>query len=188
VAVDLAPPLQAQLESHFPDPASRTEFVNVALAQARDATSIAWALRRLSERYTADLTSKLSTSSQHDLEALVRDHVGSLNKELESLNGALLPLLTEVAETAEFQSSAQNSEGESTDWHYSVDLAFSDAQRIHDDVAVLLAGSTSESTATKGVVRDLQIVLKRATRRLPFLCQQVSGNFLSTDDLNARSQ
>jgi hypothetical protein len=187
VALSSEPPLKAQLEEHFAEPSSRSEFINISLSQTRDAMSMAWALRRLSERYTADLISKLGASSQRDLETLVRDHVNSLEKELHNLNTALRPLLAESSELPENALSTQSGP-DSADWHSSVDLAFSDAQRIHDDVAVLLAGSTNENVDTKGVVQDLQIALERASRRLPVFGQQVSGKFLSSNDLNARSQ
>ena len=207
IAVESAPPLQEQLESHFSDAASRTEFINVSLSEARSAMSTAWALRRLSERYSADLIPELSTGSQRALEALVRDHVEALQKDLRDLSTGLIPLLSDAAEipnSCEIDSSSPEacSDGECgvtsassaqtatdiTDWHRGVDMAFSDAQRIHNDVAVLLAGAGNQDVDVKGVVRDLKTVLGRATRQLPDLDRQVSGRFLGATDVTVSSR
>jgi hypothetical protein len=211
IAVASAPPLEPQLEAHLSDPVGRAEFINVSLNQARSALSTVWALRRLSERYSGDVISDLSVTSQHALEALIRDHVEALQKDLGDLSTGLLPLLSESVEAARncepdpdsplrpcvnhgcacatgSSSTAGNPDTDMTDWHRGVDVAFSDAQRIHTDVSVLLAGAGNQDVDTAGVVRDLKVVLDRTVRQLPSLGQHVSGNFLSTTAVNASSR
>ena len=186
VVVELPPLLQSQLEEKFLDPNARSKFVNGALGDARGAMSTAWALRRLSERYTTDLTSKLSPSVQRALELVIRDDVASLRKQADSLNASLLPLVSGAVLPLQLPLSAPPYEmGNSADWHRSVDLVFSDAQRIHDDVAVLLAGSGNENVDTRAVIRDLQAALARVSKQMPAFNQQVAGKFLTSSDLGA---
>jgi hypothetical protein len=210
IAMDAAPPLEPQLEGHFSDPASRAEFINVSVTQARRALSTAWALRRLSERYTGDVTSDLSVTSQHALEAMIRDHVEALQKNLHDLSTGMLPLLSDAGDaatdcepdpdaprqpcfnhgcTCAVPSTPPGSRAsDSPDWHHGVDVAFADAQRVHTYISLLLAGAVNQDVDVKGVVRDLKAVLSRTNRQLPNLGQHVTGNFLSTTAVSASSR
>jgi len=177
VSVESAPFLESQLEDKFPDAKDRTDFVNRVLEHALAAVNRAWSLRRLSEKYNSDVTAKLDIESQHKLGLLIRDDVGALQQELDSLGASLTLLMPDAG--GQVSEAPVTSETYDADWHWGVDSAFSDTQLIQSDVTVLLGGSGNNEMNTQALMRSLQLALTRMERRLPALCQQLNETFLT---------
>ena len=179
IANSFGTPLDSKLNSLFPDPSVRAEFVNSAFNQARKALNTAWALRRLSDRYSSDVTSRLGPDAERELEVLIRAQVEALQSQLSGLGKSLAPVLGPIN---------PNGSGDATDasdWHWLVDRGFSSTERIHSDVAVLLSGSSGDNVDRDAIVSDLRGQLERMSIQLPEFSQRVSGRFLSPSQLNA---
>ncbi|HEY3929106.1 MAG TPA: hypothetical protein VGL89_12070 [Candidatus Koribacter sp.] len=179
IANGFGTPLDTRLTSSFPDPAARAQFVDTALSQARKALNTAWALRRLSDRYSSDVTSRLSPNAQRELEVLIRAQLESLESQLKGLGKSLGPVLPATTPGGESDST------DASDWHWLVDRAFSSTERIHSDVAVLLSGSASDNVDRDAIVSDLRSQLDRMSTQLPAFSRRVSGKFLTPSQLNA---
>lgn len=179
VANGFGTPLDSKLSSLFPDISARAEFVNSTFNQARKALNTAWALRRLSDRYSSDITSRLSPDAQRELEILIRAQVESLQSQLSGLGKSLSPILGPIDPAGNGDAS------DASDWHWLVDRSFSSTERIHSDVAVLLSGSSNDSVDRDAIIGDLRGQLERMSIQLPAFSRRVSGRLFSSSPLNA---
>jgi len=184
------PALQQQLEELFPISEDRAAFVNETVELVQDAMAQAWALRRLGNRYTPDMVMELSSGSQQTLELLIRDHVSVLRQDVDGVRNKVSPLLSPppvAAVPPMFTLEAPlPAAAPSIDWRGTVIQVFSKTQRVHDNVAALLAGPGEAFFEAQSVVRELQVALAELETQLPALYQQVSGPFLSELKNSAR--
>ena len=188
VAVESVPLLERELHATFHDPEARTNFVNDVLAATMNAAGRAWSLRRLSDRYTHDITSQLDVLTERKVELLIRDDAGLLQQELNKLRLLLTQLKAEMSLDRPTGSGAKADDTEPADWHWSVDSAFSESQRIQNDISVLFSGVDNHNTDAQEILGDLLLAIKRMDKRLPVLCQEVSGNFLTAADRHVSVQ
>ena len=96
VAVESAPLLERELHATFPGPEAQTKFVNDVLETAMNAAGRAWSLRRLSDRYTKDIGSRLDMPTERKVELLIRDDARLLQQELNKLQFLLTQLTPEM--------------------------------------------------------------------------------------------
>ena len=188
LVVESAPLLERELHAAFPDAKARTKFVNDVLETTMKAAGRAWSLRRLSDRYTGELSSGLDTQSERKVEFLIRDDAGLLQQELNSLQRLLEQLTPGMASAHPAAAELPGDGAEPADWHWRVDSAFSDSQRIQNDISVLFSGSDVHNADPQAIVRDLLLAIQRMDKRLPVLCQEVSGDFLASADRRADIQ
>jgi len=188
VVLESEPLFEPELRTTFPDPKARTEFVNQVLETAMNATGRAWTLRRLSDRYTSDVSSRLDVATGRKVELLIRDDAGLLQQELTNLRLLLKRLSPAMASVQAMDTEAGKGDSEPADWHWGVDSAFSESQRIQNDISVLFSGTDNHDTDKQAIVGDLLLAIRRVDKRLPVLCQEVSGNFLTVADRRAGIQ
>jgi hypothetical protein len=173
---------EQQLEGRFPNSKDRTAFVNETIESVQDAMAEAWALRRLTYRYTPDAVAELSSGSQQTLELLIRDHVSALRQDVNELRVQVMPLLPSTFISAApqpvFDASLSTKEIAS-DWRGTVMSVFSEMQKVNDNGGALLAGASETLSDPQTVVRKLQLALAELDTQLVTLYQQVSGPFLS---------
>jgi hypothetical protein len=177
------------LEERFPIAKDRTAFVNETVEYVQDAMAEAWALRRLTDRYTPDMVAKLSSGSQQTLELLIRDHVSALRQDMDEVQSKVSPLLppTPLAEVQPSVSDASLTTAVmASDWRGTFKSVFSEMQKVNDDGGVLLAGSSETLSDPQTVVRELKQALAVLGTQLPTLYQQVSGPFLSEPNNSRR--
>jgi hypothetical protein len=172
---------EQHLEERFPIAKDRTAFVNETVELVQDAMAQAWALRRLTNRYTPDVVAELSSGSQQTLELLIRDDVSVLRQDVDEVEIRISPLLspaltTKVPPVSDVPLSAAAMDSE---WRRTVMSVFSEAQKVNDNGGALLAGSSETLSDPQTVVRELQQALAELDTQLPALYQQVSGPFLS---------
>jgi hypothetical protein len=72
------PALQDELRERFRNEDERAEFVGSVLTESQSASTEAWELRRLVERYSDQELARISTQAQYALEGLLREHVDAL--------------------------------------------------------------------------------------------------------------
>lgn len=177
------PALEQQLEERFPKSEDRAAFVNQAVELVQDAMAQAWALRRLRDRYTPDTVAELSRGSQQTLGLLIRDHVSELRQHADAARNMVLPLLSAepvlAPQTSPLPETALFESRPSLDWRSAVTEIFPEIQKMHDNVATLLAGSGASASETQTLVRDLRLALGQLETQLPVLYQSVSGPFLN---------
>ena len=154
-----SPVLEKMLASRFPNPTERAAYVNTVLAYADTALARAWALRRLQQRYTADVVTMLSTRSQQSLLMLVRDHGAEMRTAVDSLVIRLTELLA-------IDSPPRIDLGERMEADASIDRVFVSTQSSHESLHVLLAGdgtstNTLDPTAVLSRLRRVQADLAR---------------------------
>ncbi|MGA3193701.1 MAG: hypothetical protein ABSD39_01740 [Terriglobales bacterium] len=185
IVLESAPLLDDELHAKFPEPEARTRFVNEVVETTMNAINRAWSLRRLSDRYTSDVSSKLDTASGRKMEFLIRDDAGLLQQELDKLQLLLtqlnLPRPRDLSHAGEDHT-------DPADWHWGVDSAFSESQRIQNDISVLFSGVDNHDANKRAILVDLMLSIARMDKRLPDLCQKVSGNFLTAANRNAGIQ
>lgn len=178
VAVESAPLMDRELRAAFPDPQAQTKFVNDVLQITMNASGRAWSLRRLSDRYTNDISSKLDVQTERKVELLIRDDAGLLQQDLDNLRHLLMAL--RPAMLREHSMVAQEGEqADPVDWHWGVDSAFSDSQRIQKDISILFSGVDTRDTSADAILEDLLLAMQRMEKRLPVLSHEVSGEFLA---------
>jgi hypothetical protein len=173
---------ERRLEERFPIAKDRTTFVNETVEIVQDAMTQAWALRRLTNRYTPDAVEELSSGSQQTLELLIRDHVSELCLDVDEVRSRVSPFLSPT-----FVASAPPSESDTpvttgtvaSDWRDIVLTVFSEIQKVNDDGGNLLAGSNQNPFDPQSAVRELQEALTGLKTQLPALYQQVRGPFLN---------
>jgi len=182
VAVESAPLLERELHATFPGPEAQTKFVNDVLETTMNAAGRAWSLRRLSDRYTKDISSRLDMLTERKVELLIRDDARLLQQELNKLQFLLRQLTPEMLPDHSTGAEAKADDTEPADWHWGVDSAFSETQRIQNDVSVLFSGVDNHNTDTQAILSDLLLAVRRTDKRLPVLCREVSGNFLAAAD------
>ncbi len=188
IVVESAPLLDDELHATFPEPEARTKFVNDVLETTMNAINRAWSLRRLSDRYTNDVSSRLDTVSGRKVELLIRDDAGLLQQELDKVQLLLTQLrMTRSPERAK-SGEAGSERTEPADWHWGVDSAFSESQRIQNDISVLFSGLDNHNADKQAILDDLMLSIGRMDKRLPVLCQEVSGNFLTAANRNVGMQ
>jgi hypothetical protein len=188
VAVESAPLLERELHATFPNPEAQTKFVNDVLETTMNAAGRAWSLRRLSDRYTKDISSRLDMLTERKVELLIRDDARLLQQELIRLQFLLRQLTPEMLPDHSTGAEAKADDTEPADWHWGVDSAFSETQRIQNDVSVLFSGVDNHNTDTQAILGDLLLAIRRTDKRLPVLCREVSGNFLTAADRDAGIQ
>jgi hypothetical protein len=179
VAVESAPLLERELRATFPDAEARTNFVNDVLATSMNAAGRAWSLRRLSDRYTNDISSRLDVLNERTVELLIRDDAKLLQQELNKLQLLLTQLKPEMSADRSTGTEVKADDTEPEDWHWGVDSAFSESQRIQNDVSVLFSGVDNRSADTPAILGDLLLAIKRMDKRLPVLCREVGGDFFT---------
>ncbi|HWO36481.1 MAG TPA: hypothetical protein VNO32_47450, partial [Candidatus Acidoferrum sp.] len=182
VAVESPPLLERELHATFPDPTARIRFVNDVLETTMNAAGRAWSLRRLSDRYTSDISSRMDILTERKVELLIRDDAGLLQQQLDNLRLLLMQLTPEMLPDHSTGAEAEDDDADPADWHWGVDSAFSDSQRIQSDISVLFSGVDNHNTDTQAILRDLLLAIRRTDKRLPVLCREVSGNFLTAAD------
>ena len=181
VVEESAPLLERELHATFPDPQARTEYVNRVLETTMNATGRAWSLRRLSDRYTNDISSKLDIVTERKVELLIRDDAGLLQQELNNLRILLTRLTPEMLPDRSTGAQAADDDAGPSDWHWGVDSAFSESQRVQNDISVLFSG-IDDHADKQAILGDLLLAIRRMDKRLPVLCREVSGSFLTAAD------
>jgi hypothetical protein len=181
VAVETASLMDSELRAAFPDPQDRTKFVNQILETTMNASGRAWSLRRLSDRYTNDISSRLDIQAERKVELLIRDDAGLLQEDLQNLRQLLLRL-PPARQRDRSMASTEGEQAEPADWHWGVDSAFSESQRIQNDISTLFSGLDTRNTDADAILADLLLAVRRMDQRLPVLCHEVSGGFLTAAD------
>ena len=146
-----------------------------------NATGRAWSLRRLSDRYTNDISSKLDIVTERKVELLIRDDAGLLQQELNNLRILLTRLTPEMLPDRSTGAQAADDDAGPSDWHWGVDSAFSESQRVQNDISVLFSG-IDDHADKQAILGDLLLAIRRMDKRLPVLCREVSGSFLTAAD------
>jgi hypothetical protein len=170
VTVESTPLLDKELKTQFPNAPERAEFVNQTLALTQGATARAWALRRLSERYTPRELALLNNASQHKLETLLSDHVSSLREDVTSLQtrlGSILPSFSTGSAVPGSQAS------EVQDWRGRVKRVNSSIQTVNEVISVLLGGTVFENADASGLKVQLRSTLAEVELELRALDEQV---------------
>ena len=132
------PLLKDRLDSAFPSLEARRDFVNSCLALSDSALSNAWALRKLSDRYTDSDRHALKPEWQTKLNEMLRGHLEQIAAANAKLNG-LLDLLPQP-QTSRSDASVVNSP-------VAFAALFELAQQRDSLVAALVVGTQSTDTA-----------------------------------------
>jgi len=167
------------LEERFPKSEDRIAFTNRAVEFAQGAIAQAWAIRRLSDRYTPDAVAELSRGSQQTLGLLVRDHVSLLRQHLDSERDLVSPLFPpgpmDEAPGLLVSEAPGSPATLTSDWHNAVTEIFFETQRVCDSAVMLFANAGDSHRETPAVVHDLQVDLAKLQAQLPALYELVSG-------------
>lgn len=117
-------------------PAEMTSIANDAIGSAGALLDDAWELRRLAAHY-GDGEAELSPSSRELLTLIMRDHAGSMRRNLAALAARLAPLLSR---TGEVLPRAAAIGPDAADWRRSCEGLFEAARRLNTIVGKLFAG------------------------------------------------
>lgn len=177
ILVSGGPAYERQLEERFPVSEDRIAFVNKIVEDVEDGMAQAWALRRLTNRYTPDAVGELSRESQHTLELLLRDNVSVLHHEIDEIQIRVSPLLPPTSMA--MPQPVSDASAENGDWRATVMSVFSEMQKVNDNGGALFAAPGKALPDPEIVVRELQQALFELGIQVAVLDQQVSGPFLS---------
>jgi hypothetical protein len=169
---------EERLEERFPIAEDRIAFVNETVELVQDAMAQAWALRRLSNRYTPEMVAELSSGSQQTLELLVRDHVSVLRQEVDEARVRLSPPFKKAVPSPG-PAPALATAGMASDWRGTVMMVFPETQKVNDYAGALLAGPDETLSDLQVVDNELQQALAELGTHLTALYRQVGGPFLS---------
>jgi hypothetical protein len=176
------PALEEQMEEHIPIAEDRTAFINKTVELLQGTMARAWALRRLSDRYTPDMVAELGRGSRQTLELLIRDHVTAIRQYVDEVRNTISPLLPPMPVSAVAGPTPDDAPTPTTslarDWHNAVNEVFLETKRVHDNGTALLAGSGDATSGTQEI-RDLQLALSQLEIQLPALYQQIDAPFLT---------
>jgi hypothetical protein len=132
-----APLLKDRLDSAFASPEARRDFVDSCLSISDSAVSNAWALKKLTERYTDDFRSALKPESRVKVDKMIRGHlqrIAAANARLNTLLDLLPP-------------SQPSGIGIPQGFRAAAAALFDLVQRQDSLVAALVAGTQATNTA-----------------------------------------
>jgi hypothetical protein len=177
---------EQRLEISFPIAKDRTTFVNETVEVVQNAMAEAWALRRLTNRYTPDVVVELNSGSQQNLELLIRDHVSVLRQDVNEIRLRISPLLPPISmsEVAAESDGSPSIGATEIDWRDTIMNAFSEMQKVNDNGGTLLTGSSETVPDPQSLTRELQQAIEKLDAHLLSLYQQVNGPFLSGTKTN----
>ena len=164
------PAFEKELASRFPSTGDREAFVNNALRWSARASTSAFALRALLDRYDDRSVGLLSDASRAELEQVIREHLALMDAASAAFAGAIRPLVQPAAPVANVLPE---------NWRRNLLETASLAIEMHERALEALSGSTAGRSADavrEALSSEIQTIedrLVRARRNLqqPFLIQ-----------------
>lgn len=160
---------------------------NHAVTLSKSMLSEAWALQDLAERFPARSIHKLSHSSRHSLEEMVRDHQRNFQEQLSRLRDHFEPVLSLLAPSAIGPVHAgiapQAIEG---DWTASCLAIWQCARRVDKVIHGLFAGTDLEGEPPAAAIAELLAELGALGLSVPRFGAEITGNFLQRPATDAR--
>ena len=175
VMVATPPLLETQLNERFPDKDRQIAYVNETLSLVQSASSRAWALNRLANRYPIQQLAQLDEDSRQKLKVLLVDHVSAMREDISSLQNQLGEILsrssnTPASNTAPFpsaESSSPSSDIAPDDWQDRSRRVHSSTEAIHEAVVALITSSQpSEKNDTEAIEINLRTSLTQIQTEL----------------------
>jgi hypothetical protein len=136
------PAWSSQLAERFPDGKQREEYVRSVLEHIRAASSVAWALRHLSERYTDSEMALLSADGHRNLELLLASERRETASELAALAEKL----------SQFAAIPPPLRDPSPDWYTSAKKLTATLNSLQEHLMEALAGAADDTAG--GTLHD----------------------------------
>jgi anti-sigma factor RsiW len=148
---------QARLERQVGGRAEMERIGAQILDWNESAMARAYALRSLAERFPASAEASLKPAGRDTLEGMAREHAAAMLRHVESIDGAMTPMLTALGGSA---SAARAGKPDGT-WQTSAENAFRAARRVEVLLSVVWGATPGDSGAA-----DLPSALLTALQQL----------------------
>jgi hypothetical protein len=146
-----------------------------------------WALQDLADRFPARSIHRLSRSSRHLIEEMVRDHERNLQEQLSGLHDHFEPLLSLLAPNAVRPVPADMApQANEADWTASCLAICGCARRVDRVIHGLFAGTDLEGEPPAAAIAELLAELSALDESVPRFGAEIAGNFLARPATDAR--
>lgn len=151
------------------------KLANQAVSHARELRRNAWAVRRLSERFTDVEQLARSAPARWLLEMMIQDHASALGAETGALKDLLDPLLLYIASPLQPGDGAENAQPAFDSWRRASAEVFGGQREVENLIHELLTGSGEAASAGTAASR-LRVLLTALQRQTRLLSEQASKN------------